>query len=63
MAIESEAKKVLEEVRAEQFADRVDHDLLSAVYDLEHQQQFEDKRGPIRARLRDLVIEAVGDGK
>jgi hypothetical protein len=59
---DSNAKKVLEDVRAAFFADRVDADLLDGVYEREHNQQFEDKRGPIRAELRDLIIEAVGDG-
>jgi hypothetical protein len=51
--------KVLENIRAADFADTIDAALIQSIYDLEHQQQFEDDRGPIQAALRDLIIKAT----
>jgi hypothetical protein len=49
----------LESIREDQFAATVDAGLLSAVYEIEHDKQFEVDRGSVRASLRDLVEAAV----
>lgn len=56
----SVALKLLEELRAEKFAD-VPAELLSTIHRLEHEQQFERERGVIQARLRDLVSESISE--
>lgn len=57
----ADPKKVLENIRAADFADAINADLLQSIYGLEHQQQFEEDRGPIQAALRDLIIKATED--
>ena len=58
---ETDARKVLEEVRASYFAERFDAALLATIYTIEHEQQFEDDRGPVQAKLRDLITDATGE--
>lgn len=55
------ALEVLLRVREEQFPG-VSEDLLKAAYEREHEFQFEDDRGTVRAALRDLIAEEVGEG-
>jgi hypothetical protein len=59
MAQDTDARKVLEQIRANNYAEVVSKDLLKATYELEHDKQFEDERGPVQASLRDLIIAAV----
>lgn len=49
---------VLEKIRA---ADHpaLDAGLVAEIYALEHQDQFEDDRGPTQAKLRDLIVAAT----
>jgi hypothetical protein len=56
---ETDARQVLEAIRAADYDGDVSADLLAAVYDIEHDKQFEDERGQVQARLRDLIVEAV----
>jgi len=48
------ALEVLERVRSEYYP-QVDAKLLRLVFELEHEDQFEDDRGPVCAALRDLI--------
>jgi hypothetical protein len=50
--------QVLEQIRANQHSS-LDAGLVAAIYELEHQDQFEDDRGPTQAKLRDLIIAAT----
>ena len=59
---ETDAKQVLEKVRAGEYAEDVSPDLLAAVYEIEHDKQFEDERGEVRAQLRDLIAASVKEG-
>lgn len=55
----TDATDALEQIRSADYADAVSADVLAAVYAIEHDNQFEDERGPTRASLRDLIAEAV----
>lgn len=57
--MDTDAAKVLEAIRAADFADSVTPEILQAVYAIEHDKQFEDQRGPVQAALRDLVAQAI----
>ena len=59
MAEDTDALSVLEAIRRDRSETNVDADLLKAVYDVEHDKQFEADRGPVRATLRDLIEAAV----
>lgn len=50
----STAAEMLEAIRAETRPD-IAADLLAAIYQREHDDQFEEERGVIRAELRDLI--------
>jgi hypothetical protein len=56
---DTNALKVLESIRASQFADRVTPEMLKVVYAVEHEKQFEDERGIAIATLRYLIVDAV----
>jgi hypothetical protein len=56
-----DARQVLEKIRADQYAEHVSADLLAGVYAVEHDKQFEDIRGEVRAQLRDLIAASVKD--
>ena len=49
------ALDALREVRADKFPD-VPEDLLIGIFELEQAEQFESERGPIEAKLRDLIM-------
>lgn len=55
----TDAAQALERIRAASYPDAVSAELLKAVYDIEHDQQFEDERGPVRATLRNLIAETI----
>lgn len=55
------AREALEAVRSEKYGDTITPELLSKVYEMEHDQQFEDDRGPIQAQLRDLVADEADE--
>jgi hypothetical protein len=59
LAGETDAKSVLESIREDQFGSTIDAGLVSAVYETEHEKQFEVDRGSVRASLRDLIEAAV----
>lgn len=56
---DTDAKKVLEKIRAASYSEEVTAEMLQAIYALEHEKQFEDDRGSIEAALRDLIADAV----
>jgi hypothetical protein len=56
---ETDAKQVLEAIRADEYAETVSAGLLSTVYEIEHDKQFEVDRGQVQANLRDLITEDV----
>jgi hypothetical protein len=56
---EIDARQVLERIRAQGYAETVTADLLAAVYGIQHDKQFEDERGQVRAQLRDLIAAHV----
>jgi hypothetical protein len=56
---DTDAKKVLEKIRAASYPDAVTAEMLQAVYALEHEKQFEDERAAVEATLRDLIADAV----
>lgn len=56
---ETDAKQVLEAIRADEYAETVSAELLATVYEIEHDKQFEVDRGQVQANLRDLITEDV----
>lgn len=56
---DTNAKKVLEKIRAASYSEGVTAEMLQAIYALEHEKQFEDDRGSIETALRDLIADAV----
>lgn len=56
---DTNAKSVLEKIRAAEYSDSVSAEMLQAVYALEHDKQFEDRRGSVEAALRNLITEAI----
>ena len=59
MARKTDPKQVLENIRAAEYGDSVTPELLAAIYVIEHDKQFEDERGQVRAQLRDLIADDV----
>jgi hypothetical protein len=59
---ETDAREVLEKIRAHEYAEAVTANLLAAVYEIQHDKQFENERGPVRAQLRDLIAAHVQEG-
>jgi hypothetical protein len=56
---DTDAKKVLERIRAASYSEGVPAEMLLAIYALEHEKQFEDDRGSVEAALRDLIADSV----
>lgn len=56
---DTDAKKVLEKIRAANYADAVTAEMLQAIYAVEHEKQFEDERAAVEAALRHLISDAV----
>lgn len=55
-SIPKDALEVLNEIRARDFAD-ISEDLLQKMFAIETAAQFESDRGPVAAKLRDLIVE------
>lgn len=56
---ETDAKQVLEAIRADEYSESVSAELLSTIYEIEHDKQFEVDRGQVQANLRQLITEDV----
>jgi hypothetical protein len=54
----SAALNLLETIRSQRHPDIAEH-LLTAIYEREHAEQFEQDRGVIQAALRDLIAEHI----
>ena len=57
----STALEMLEAIRSETHPE-VSGELLAEIYQREHDEQFEEERGVIRAELRDLISKHAGGG-
>lgn len=56
--MEADALDVLDSIRVALYTESIDESVLRRVYEIEHERQFEDDRGPVRDALR-AVIEAA----
>ncbi len=56
----TDARTVLEKIRAENHPSLISAETLGAVYALEHEKQYEIDREPVKVQLRDLINDAVG---